>query len=92
MPSGIGSGFSRCESMDAAYVWGTAESGGGSIGGGATGSYTAGTALGQEAYLRLVDSDRSLKGRPHLFTGAANSMRQILVDWARRHRSRYHFI
>ncbi len=45
------------------------------------------TALVHEAYVRLVGSDQSWKGRAHFFAAAANSMRQILVDWARTHRS-----
>ncbi len=40
------------------------------------------TALVHEAYVRLVGSDQSWKGRAHFFAAAANSMRQILVDWA----------
>jgi RNA polymerase sigma factor (TIGR02999 family) len=40
------------------------------------------TALVHEAYLRLVGSDQSWAGRSHFFAAAANSMRQILVNWA----------
>lgn len=40
------------------------------------------TALVHEAYLRLVDSEQSWQGRAHFFAAAANSMRQILVNWA----------
>ncbi|MEO8272353.1 MAG: ECF-type sigma factor [Aureliella sp.] len=40
------------------------------------------TALVHEAYMRLVGSDQSWQGRGHFFAAAANSMRQILVDWA----------
>ena len=40
------------------------------------------TALVHEAYLRLVDSEQSWHGRAHFFAAAANSMRQILVNWA----------
>jgi len=40
------------------------------------------TALVHEAYVRLVGSDQSWKGRDHFFAAAANSMRQILVEWA----------
>ena len=41
------------------------------------------TALVHEAYMRLVGSDQSWEGRTHFYRAAANSMRQILVDWAR---------
>ena len=40
------------------------------------------TALVHEAYLRLVGSEQSWQGRAHFFAAAANSMRQILVNWA----------
>ncbi|XZE17587.1 ECF-type sigma factor [Pirellulaceae bacterium SH449] len=40
------------------------------------------TALVHEAYLRLVDSEQAWQGRAHFFAAAANSMRQILVNWA----------
>jgi len=40
------------------------------------------TALVHEAYMRLVGSDQSWEGRAHFFAAAANSMRQILVNWA----------
>jgi RNA polymerase sigma factor (TIGR02999 family) len=40
------------------------------------------TALVHEAYLRLVDSEQSWEIRSHFFAAAANSMRQILVNWA----------
>lgn len=40
------------------------------------------TALVHEAYVRLVGSDQSWHGRAHFFAAAANSMRQILVNWA----------
>lgn len=40
------------------------------------------TALVHEAYLRLVGSEQSWEGRAHFFAAAANSMRQILVNWA----------
>ena len=40
------------------------------------------TALVHEAYLRLVDSEQSWESRGHFFAAAANSMRQILVNWA----------
>jgi RNA polymerase sigma factor (TIGR02999 family) len=44
------------------------------------------TALVHEAYLRLVDGDtaRSWNGRWHFFAAAAEAMRRILVDRARR--------
>jgi RNA polymerase sigma factor (TIGR02999 family) len=47
------------------------------------------TALVHEAYLRLVDSDRvrHWNGRTHFFRAAAEAMRRILVDNARRKRS-----
>ena len=44
-----------------------------------------GTALVHEAYLRLVGSEaRSWSGRRHFFLAAAEAMRRILVDNARR--------
>src|SRR5713101_2496754 len=54
------------------------------------------TALVHEAYLRLVASGRNKppeetrhwKGRGHFFAAAAEAMRHILVDRARRKRSR----
>jgi RNA polymerase sigma factor (TIGR02999 family) len=53
------------------------------------------TALVHEAYLRLVASgdasaprERHWKGRGHFFAAAAEAMRHILVDRARRKRSR----
>jgi RNA polymerase sigma factor (TIGR02999 family) len=44
------------------------------------------TALVHEAYLRLVDTDRSQQwnSRNHFFAAAAEAMRRILVDQARR--------
>lgn len=44
------------------------------------------TALVHEAYLRLVDSDhvRQWNSRAHFFRAAAEAMRRILVDQARR--------
>jgi RNA polymerase sigma factor (TIGR02999 family) len=44
------------------------------------------TALVHEAYLRLVDGDRALhwNSRAHFFGAAAEAMRRILVDQARR--------
>jgi RNA polymerase sigma factor (TIGR02999 family) len=48
------------------------------------------TALVHEAYLRLVDVDkaRHWRSRGHFFAAAAEAMRHILVDRARRKRSR----
>jgi RNA polymerase sigma factor (TIGR02999 family) len=48
------------------------------------------TALVHEAYLRLIgtDPERPWDGRGHFFAAAAESMRRILVDRARRKRSR----
>ena len=48
------------------------------------------TALVHEAYLRLVggDPDRPWDGRGHFFAAAAEAMRRILVENARRKRSR----
>ena len=45
------------------------------------------TALVHEAYLRLVDGNtaRNWEGRWHFFAAAAEAMRRILVDQARRH-------
>ena len=40
------------------------------------------TALVHEAYIKLVGSDQPWEGRAHFFAAAANSMRQILVNWA----------
>jgi RNA polymerase sigma factor (TIGR02999 family) len=44
------------------------------------------TALVHEAYLRLVDADHAqqFNGRAHFFAAAAEAMRRILVDQARR--------
>jgi RNA polymerase sigma factor (TIGR02999 family) len=48
------------------------------------------TALVHEAYLRLVDREkaRHWNGRGHFFAAAAEAMRHLLVDRARRKRSR----
>jgi RNA polymerase sigma factor (TIGR02999 family) len=48
------------------------------------------TALVHEAYLRLVDVDKAQRwnSRGHFFAAAAEAMRRILVDNARRKRSR----
>jgi RNA polymerase sigma factor (TIGR02999 family) len=40
------------------------------------------TALVHEAYMRLVGSEQCWEGRGHFFAAAANSMRQIMVNWA----------
>ncbi len=45
------------------------------------------TALLHEAYLKLVHANGSFEDRAHFFRIAAKSMRQILVDYARRHRA-----
>jgi RNA polymerase sigma factor (TIGR02999 family) len=50
------------------------------------------TALVHEAYLRLVDAETApqWKGRSHFFAAAAQAMRHILVDSARRkHREKH---
>src|SRR5262245_31161840 len=48
------------------------------------------TALVHEAFLRLVgaDGDRSFANRGHFFAAAADAMRRILVDSARRKKAR----
>jgi RNA polymerase sigma factor (TIGR02999 family) len=50
------------------------------------------TALVHEAYLRLVDTDtaRQWNSRGHFFAAAAEAMRRILVDNARRKRAFIH--
>jgi RNA polymerase sigma factor (TIGR02999 family) len=47
------------------------------------------TALVHEAYLRLVDADKSQRwaGRKHFLAAAAEAVRRILIDNARRQRS-----
>jgi RNA polymerase sigma factor (TIGR02999 family) len=45
------------------------------------------TAVVHEAYLRLVQGAVTFQNREHFFAVAAKLMRQILVDYARRHRS-----
>jgi RNA polymerase sigma factor (TIGR02999 family) len=53
-----------------------------------TGHTLGTTGLVHEAYLRLVDQTRIAYGdRAHFFGIAARAMRQILVDYARRHRA-----
>jgi len=41
------------------------------------------TALVNEAYLRLANTQPDFNGRAHFFAVAARAMRRILVDWAR---------
>ena len=50
------------------------------------------TALVHEAYLRLVDVDKAQQwnSRGHFFAAAAEAMRRILVDQARRKKSHKH--
>jgi RNA polymerase sigma factor (TIGR02999 family) len=51
-----------------------------------TGHTLSTTALVHEAYLKLVDQARAgWEDRAHFFAVAARAMRQILVDYARRH-------
>jgi len=45
------------------------------------------TAVVHEAYLRLVGGSGQFENRQHFFAVAAQLMRQILVDYARKHRS-----
>ena len=45
------------------------------------------TAVVHEAYLRLAGGDGQFENRQHFFAVAAQLMRQILVDYARKHRS-----
>ena len=46
------------------------------------------TALVHEAYIRLVGSEnQNWRGRTHFFTAAAEAMRRILIDSARRKKS-----
>ena len=45
------------------------------------------TALVNEAYLRLVRQDLEINNRAHFFAVSSHLMRQILVDYARRHRA-----
>src|SRR3978361_710607 len=47
------------------------------------------TALVHEAYLRLL-GDQQFDGRGHFFAAAAEAMRRILVDAARRKKSHKH--
>lgn len=49
------------------------------------------TALVHEAYLRLVgNEDKKWDGRAHFFAAAAEAMRRILIDNARRKRAQRH--
>ncbi len=50
------------------------------------------TALVHEAYIRLVDVDKAQQwdGRGHFFAAAAEAMRRILVDQARRKQAEIH--
>jgi RNA polymerase sigma factor (TIGR02999 family) len=53
-----------------------------------TGHTLSTTALVHEAYLKLVDQTRAQwQDRGHFFAIAAQAMRRILVDYARRHRA-----
>jgi RNA polymerase sigma factor (TIGR02999 family) len=53
-----------------------------------TGHTLGTTGVVHEAYLRLVDQTRiEYRDRGHFFGIAARAMRQILVDYARRHRA-----
>jgi len=45
------------------------------------------TALVNEVYLRLLDQGLSVENRTHFFAVSSHLMRQILVDYARRHRA-----
>jgi RNA polymerase sigma-70 factor (ECF subfamily) len=45
------------------------------------------TALVHEAYLRLIDQDVSWQNRAHFFGVAAEMMRRILIDHARKHQA-----
>lgn len=45
------------------------------------------TALVHEAYIRLIDQDVSWQNRAHFFGVAAEMMRRILIDHARKHQA-----
>ena len=45
------------------------------------------TALVHEAYIRLIDQDVSWQNRMHFFGVAAEMMRRILIDHARKHQA-----
>lgn len=58
------------------------------LGGEATGHTLTTTALVHEAYLKLVDQTRAQwQDRAHFFAIAAQMMRRILIDYARRYRA-----
>lgn len=48
------------------------------------------TALVHEAYLRLLGGDQHWQNRAHFFSAAAEAMRRILIENARRKKSRKH--
>jgi RNA polymerase sigma factor (TIGR02999 family) len=49
------------------------------------------TVLVHEAFVRLVaQNDRSWQNRSHFFAAAAQTMRRILIDYARKHRAEKH--
>jgi RNA polymerase sigma factor (TIGR02999 family) len=48
------------------------------------------TELVHEAYLRLVGSDQRWEGQAHFFAAAAEAMRRVLVDRARRRKRTKH--
>src|SRR5215212_4930236 len=48
------------------------------------------TALVHEAYLRLLGGQQRFDGREHFFAAAAEAMRRILVDAARRKQAAKH--
>lgn len=48
------------------------------------------TGLVHEAYIRLLGSDQAWEGRRHFFSAAAEAMRRILIDRARRKKSIKH--
>ena len=52
-----------------------------------TGHTLQSAALVHEAYLRLVNQEMEIHGRTHFFAVSSQLMRQILVDYARRHRA-----
>jgi RNA polymerase sigma-70 factor, ECF subfamily len=45
------------------------------------------TALVHEAYIRLIDQEVSWQNRAHFFGVAAEMMRRILIDYARKHQA-----
>jgi RNA polymerase sigma factor (TIGR02999 family) len=48
------------------------------------------TGLVHEAYIRLIGSDQQWEGRRHFFAAAAEAMRRILIDRARKKKSIKH--